>query len=272
MSVPDQITFKSAPVQVGQVTLRTSEEETRMAFLPLGPDGQPVTVLTTSRARHVRREEVTAVRGRVAERLRVTFIEDVTTVDTNGQVERAEGPLAGNTFEVERKSEGAAVGVFDANGAPARFGVAAQVAGQYRDFGRAPAAVSELPVGPQKIGQSSPELGEALVTGISRGASISAVEVPAATLTEIRPGPDGALHGLYRVDVKVAGGSGSAKVTMSLMGTLLLRDVDGATLAIRLQGPVSASPEADSDGAPAPDIPAGAGEFKLTQTMVYARA
>ncbi len=271
MSVPTVISFVSLPVQVGQVTLRTSEEETRMAFLPPGPDGQPVTVLTTSRTRQVRREEVVAVRDSAAERLRVTFIEDVTTVETNGQSERTVGPLAGHTFEVERKSAGASVAVFEANGAPARFGVAAQVAGQYRQFGRAPAAVSEVPVGPQRVGQGSPELAQALVAGISRGATITVVDVPAATLIDIRPGTEGALHGIYRVEAKVTGASGGSKVTMTLTGTLVLRDVDGALLEVRVQGPVSSEPEPGFDGSVDPKTPPGAGEFKLTQNMVYAR-
>ena len=267
-TVPEQITFASPSVQVGQVTLSTSEEETRMAFMPPGPDGQPVTVLTTSRARHVRREEVVAVRETVPERMRVTFIEDTSTVETNGEEERTALPLAGHTFEVERKSPGAAVAVFEANGAPARFGVAAQVAAQYRHFGRAAAAQSEVPVGPQKIGQSSPELADALVAGISRGAAISAVDVASATLIDIRPAAEGALHGIYRVEMKVTGASGGSKVTMNLAGTLILRNVDGAMIDLRLQGPVSSSPEAGPD----PNTPSGAGELKLTQTMVYAKA
>jgi hypothetical protein len=275
MSVPETITFASKPVRVGQVTLRTSEEETRMAFMPPGPDGEPVTVLTQSRSRSVRREEIVAVRGPVAERMRVTFIEDVSTVETNGEPERTVSPLAGSTFEVERKSERAAVLVFDANGAPARFGVAAQVAGQYRHFGRMPPATSEVPVGPQKIGQSSSELGETLIASISRGATITSVEVPAATLIDIRPGPEGTLLGIYRVDVRVTGASNGSKVTMNLMGTLILRNVDGALLEIRLQGPVHSAPEPGEGGAVdagQPGVPPGAGEFKLTQTMVYTPA
>jgi hypothetical protein len=268
MTVPEQITFANTPVQVGQVTLTTSEEETRMAFMPPGPDGQPVTVLTTSRARHVRREEVVVVRETVAERTRVTFIEDVATVETNGEEERTALPLAGHTFEGERKSPGASVAVFEPNGAPARFGVAAQVAAQYRHFGRAPAAQSEVPVGPQKIGQSSPELADALVAGVSRGTTINAVDVASATLIDILPAAEGALHGLYRIEMKVTGSSGGSKVTMNLAGTLILRNVDGAMLEIRLQGPITSAPEAGPD----PNVPSGAGEFKLTQTMVYAKA
>jgi hypothetical protein len=270
MLVPEQITFASAPVQIGQVTLRTSEEETRMVFMPPGADGQPVTVLTTSRARQVRREEVLAVRDGVAERLRVTFIEDVTSVETNGQTEQGMGALAGHTFEVERKSPHVAVAVFEASGAPARFGIGAQVSGQYRHFGRSPPNASELPVGPQRIGQTSRELGEAVVAGISRGAAVSSVDVPAVTLIDIQKGAEGALHGLYRVEAKVVGSSGGSKVTMTLSGTLVLRDTDGAMLEMRLQGPIGSSPEAP-EGGPDP-VPAGAGEFKLTQTTVYAQA
>jgi hypothetical protein len=272
MSVPDQITFASAPAQVGQVTLRTSEEDTRMAFMPPGPDGQPVSVLTHSRARHVRREEVVALREGAIERLRVTFIEDVSTIDTNGEKERVVGPLAGHTFEVERKSDHATLGVFEANGAPARFGVAAQVAGQYRQFGRARLPIPDLPIGPQKIGQSSRELAEALVAGVSRGATITGIESASATLAEIHAGPEGALHGLYTVEIKVVGSSGGSKVTMNLFGSLLLRDADGVILEVKLKGPISSEPEAGPDGSVDLSIPPGAGEFKLTQTMVYAQA
>ncbi len=270
--VPETITFVNTPVRVGQVTLTTSEEETRMAFLPPGPDGQPATVLANTKNRHVRREEVLAIRENVAERLRVTFIEDVSTVDTNGQVERTVGPLAGHTFEVERKGEGASVGVFEASGAPARFGVAAQVSGQYRQLGRRRPQINELPVGPQKIGQSSRELAEAMLASVSRGATITGVESASATLIDIHPGPEGALHGLYRIELKVTGSSGGSRVTMSLSGTMLLRDVDGATLEVKLAGPVTSSPEPGPDGQPEPTVPPGAGEFKLTQTMVYSEA
>ena len=272
MSAPEQITFIASRVQVGQVTLRTSEEETKMVFAPPGPDGQPAPVLTGSRVRHVRREEVVAVREGVVERLRVTFIEEVSTVDTGDQSERTVGPLSGSTFEVERKSENVAVAVFDASGAPARFGVAAQVSGQYRHFGRMPATEVELPVGPQRVGQSSPEFAEGLVAGVSRGAAISAVDVAKATLTEIVVGPEGANHGKYRVDLKVSAAANGSKITMALHGTVVLRDVDGAVLEVILQGSVTSVPEPAADGSVDPQIPSGAGEFKLTQTMVYAQA
>ncbi len=272
MTVPEQISFVTTPVRVGQVTLRTADEETRMAFRSMDADNQPVNVLTQSRARYVRREEVVAVRDNTAERLRVTFIEDVNTVDTNGDVERIVGPLAGHTFEVERKSDQAAIGVFEASGAPARFGVAAQVAGQYRQFGRSGSGKPEVPVGPQKVGQSSRELVEALVAGVSRGATITAVESAGATLTEITAGPNDALHGLYSVEIKVTGASGGSKVTMNLSGTLILRNFDGAILEVRLGGSVASTPDAGPDGQVDLKVPAGAGEFKLTQTMVYAQA
>jgi hypothetical protein len=268
MHVPETITFSPRPTRVGQVTLRTSEEETRLAFLPAGPGGEPVTVLTSSKTRQVRREQVVHLRGAVPERLRVTFVEDVTTVETNGERERTVAPLSGHTYEVERKTEGAALGVFEANGAPARFGVAAQVSGQYRSFGRTPPAQSELPLGPQRVGQSAPELADTLLESIGQGATITAVEVPSTTLIEIIEGPEGALHGLYRVDVKVTGASGGSKVQMTLTGTLVVRDVDGAMLEMRLQGAVTSSPDGAADSA----VPAGAGDFKLTQTLVYASA
>lgn len=272
--VPDQIAFVNVPVKVGQVTLHTAEEETRMAFMPPGPDGQPVSVLTQSKSRHVRREEVVAVRDTTIERLRVTFIEDVSSVDTNGETDRTVGPLAGHTYEVERKSDNASLGVFEASGAPARFGVAAQVAGQYRQFGRSRPPTPELPVGPQKIGQSSRELAEAMISGIMRAATITSVETATATLIDIRQGPeaDGALHGIYRVEMKVTGSSGGSKITMNLAGTLVLRNVDGAMLEVQLQGPVTSTPEPGPDGVVDVEVPSGAGEFKLTQTMVYADA
>lgn len=269
---PETITFVNMPIRIGQVTLTTSEEETRMAFMTPGQDGQPVTVLTTTKSRHVRREEVVAIRENVAERLRVTFIEDVSTVDTGGQVERAVGPLAGNTFEVERRGENASIGVFEVSGAPARFGIAAQVSGHYRQLGRKRPRANELPVGPQKVGQPSRELAEAMLASASRGATITSVDFATATLLEIHAAQDGTLHGLYGVEIKIVGSSGGSKVTMSLSGTMLLRDADGATLEVKLSGPVNSEPELGPDGQPEPTVPPGAGEFKLTQSMVYSEA
>jgi len=272
MTVLEQISFVTTPVRVGQVTLRTADEETRMAFRSMDADDQPVDVLTQSRARHVRREEIVAVRENTAERLRVTFIEDVNSVETNGDTERTVGPLAGRTFEVERKSDQAVIAVFEANGAPARFGVAAQVAGQYRQFGRTRPQRPEVPVGPQKVGQTSRELAEALIAGVARGATITSVESAVATLVEITSGPDDALHGLYSIEIKVTGASGGSKVTMNLAGTLILRNFDGAMLEVRLKGSVASTPDAGPDGQVDVKMPSGAGEFKLTQTMVYAQA
>ena len=183
------------------------------------------------------------------------------------------GPFVGTTFEVERQSDRASVAVFEADGAPARFGVAAQIAGLYRHFGRtSDPAASKLPAGSQKIGQSSPDAAELLVTEISRGVSITHVEVRASTLSEIRPAANGALHGLYDVEVEVIGASEGSLVTMNLKGTLLLRDVDGALLEVRLQGPIKSGPEPDDDGAVDPETPVGTGELKMTVTMVYAQA
>jgi hypothetical protein len=56
---------------------------------------------------------------------------------------------------------------------------------------------------------------------------------------------------------------------MNVPGSLVRRDVAGALLEIRLQGPVSSASDADAAD---PSVPAGAGEFKLTETMVYAKA
>lgn len=267
MSVPEEITFLNVPVHVGQVTLHTSEEETRMVFAPPGAEGEPVSVSSITRSRHVRREQVVAMRESLVERLRVTFVEEVTTVETNGQKERTVGPLAGKTFEVERKSDRAALAVYETSGAPARFGIAAQVSGQYRNFGR-PVPVS-LPAGPQRVGQSSPELSESLLAGISRGATITNVDPPVATLAEIREAPGGALHGLYDVEVKLGGASGGSVVTMHLKGAITLRDRDGAVLEVRLQGRINSAPEVRPDGSVDPKVPPGAGEFKTTQSMVY---
>ena len=271
MSEPQEITFQSGLPQIGQITLFTSEEETRLLFTGKHKsDGAPVRAVSTSRSRRVRREEILAVGGIVAERLRVAFIEDVTTNESNGKKERAVGPFAGKTFEIERKADRAALVVYDAGGAPARFGVAAQIAGLYRDFGRADAAV-KLPVGPQRIGQSSPELAQTIIANVSRGATISQVQVPGVTLVDIVPGPEPSLHGLYQLDVKIAGASGGSKISMTLRGTLTLRDVDGAALEMKLQGSVRSEPEVGFDGAVDPRAPPGAGEFKLTQSTVYAR-
>jgi hypothetical protein len=108
-----------------------------------------------------------------------------------------------------------------------------------------------------------------MAAGVTRGTSISKVESPEATLTEIRPGPAGALHGLYRVALKVTGESGGSVITLDLKGTILLRDVDGVPLEVRLQGPLVTGP--DPAAGPTP-IPSGTGEFKLVHTMVYGKA
>jgi hypothetical protein len=269
--VPETIRFVNAPIKVGQVTLTTSEEETKMAFASPGPDGEPESVLTQTRARHVRREEIVAVREGIPERQRVTFIEDVTTTDTNGVGERTVGPLAGLTFEVERKTPGGSLGVFDPGGAPARFGIAAQVSGQYRHFGHSRPETAELPVGPQRVGQSSRELAQALIAGVARGATITGVESAEALLADILEGPEGTLLGRYQIALKVNGSSGGSKVTMSLSGTLLVRDADGAILELKLQGPVTSEPDAPG-GATELGVPSGMGEFKLSQTVVYGQA
>ncbi len=270
MSEPQEITFQSGPPQIGQITLFTSEEETRLVFVGTRTsDGEPVQNLSTSRTRRVRREEILAVRGPVGERLRVTFIEDVSTSDAGGKKDRSVGPLSGKTFEIERKTDRGAITVYDAGGTPSRFGVAAQVAGLYRDFGRADAPTIKLPVGPQQIGTAAPELAESMAEGVARGASLTKVEVPEATLTEIRPGPAGAHHGLYRLALKITGESSGSVVSLDLKGTVLVRDVDGALLEVRAQGPLLSTPD---PAAPPANIPAGAGEFKMVQTMVYARA
>ena len=108
-----------------------------------------------------------------------------------------------------------------------------------------------------------------MAAGVTRGTAISNVEAPEATLAEIRPGPAGALHGLYRLALKITGESDGSVVTLDLKGTILLRDVDGASLEVRVAGPLVSTPDPE---APAANIPGGAGEFKMVQTMVYARA
>ena len=273
MSEPVEITFHSGPPRIGQVTLFTSEEETRLLFTGTRVnDGARVRSVSTSRSRRVRREEIIAARGKVAQRVRVAFIEDVTTTDTDGKKGRSVGPFAGSTFEIERKDDHADLSVYDTSGAPVRLGIAAQIAGLYRDFGREGAPPVKLPAGPQRIGQSAPELAESMAAGIAAGASLSKVESPQATLAEIRPGQNGALHGLYRVSLKVSGESSGSLVALDLTGTILLRDVDSVPLEVRLQGPLRSTPPDPAAGAPPGTIPGAAGEFKMTQTMVYARA
>lgn len=269
MSEPEEITFHNGPPHLGLITLFTSEEETKLLFTGRMPDGERVAVTSTSRSRRVRREEVLAVRGNVAERIRVAFIEDVTTGQMGDKKERSVGPFAGKTFEVERKADRAGVMVFDAGGGAARFGIAAQIAGLYKDFGREDKPPIKLPAGPQHVGQEAPEIAESMAAGVGGGAAITEVKVLEAVLAEIRPGPSGALHGLYRVALKVSGESDGSLVTLDLTGNILLRDVDGAPLEVRLSGPLHSTPD---PAIPAGKIPGAAGEFKMVQTMVYAKA
>jgi hypothetical protein len=269
MPEPEEITFLSGPPPIGQIKLLTSEEETKLVFTGARTsDGATITNLSRNRTRKVRREEILAVRGVVGQRMRVAFIEDVTTSDAGGRKERHIGALAGMTFEIERKSDQAALVVYDVGGTTSLYGVAAQVAGLYRDFGR-PDTLLKLPSGPQQVGKSAPELAESMAAAIQRSASITKVEGPEATLREIRRGPAGALQGLYDVAFKLTGESDGSEVTMNLKGTILLRDVDGAPLEVRISGPLLSTPD---PMAPTANIPAGAGEFTMVQTMVYARA
>jgi hypothetical protein len=271
MSDPQEITFQSGQPHVGQVTLFTDEEETRLVFAGRRKsDGSPVRTASLSRSRRVRREEILGVRGLVAQRLRVAFIEDVSTSETDGRKERVVGPFAGGTFEIEREDDSAALIVYDGSGAPATYGASAQIAGLYRGFGRAGEVDIKLPHGPQRVGQEAPEIAESMAAGVTRGTAISKVESPEATLAEIRPGPAGALHGLYRVALKVTGESGGSLITLDLKGTILLRDVDGAPLEVRLQGPLATGP--DPNAASNVPIPSGSGELKLVHTMVYGKA
>jgi hypothetical protein len=271
MADPEEITFQSPLPHIGRITLLTSEEETKLVFAGTRmSDGAPVRNLSTNRTRRVRREEMLAVRGTVGERLRVAFIEDVTTSEAGGRKDRHVGALSGQTFEIERKTDQGALTVYDVGGGtPALYGVAAQVAGIYRDFGRGDAPQVKLPVGPQRIGKSAPELAESMAAGITRGASITKVEGSDATLTQIRPGPAGALHGLYQLALKVTAESDGSEITLDLKGTILLRDVDGLPLEVRISGPLLSTPDPQAARA---NVPAGAGEFKMVQTMVYPRA
>jgi hypothetical protein len=126
MAEPEEITFQTAMPQVGQVTLFTSEEETSLLFTGRKKsDGAPVRSTSLSRSRRVRREEVLRVRVPVAQRLRVVFIEDVSTSETDGKKERTVGPFVGKSFEIERPTEQGALTVYDdaAGGSPASYGV-----------------------------------------------------------------------------------------------------------------------------------------------------
>jgi hypothetical protein len=270
MSDPQEITFHPGLPQVGQITLFTSEEETRLLFIGRKKsDGSPVRNASLSRTRRVRREEILGVRGTVAQRIRVAFIEDTSTSETDGKKQRAVGPYAGRSFEIERPADAAALTVYDAGGGATSYGVSAQIAGLYRDFGRGDGQAIKLPAGPQHVGQTAPEIAESMAAGVTQGSSISKVEDPEATLAEIRPGPSGALHGIYHVAMKVTGESGGSVITLDLKGTLLVRDVDGAPLEIRLQGPLVTAP--DPEAGPT-TIPSGTGELKLVHTMVYGKA
>src|SRR3954451_12372821 len=106
MADPEEITFQSGLPQIGQITLFTTEEETRLLFTGKKvSDGAPVAYTALSRSRRVRREEILAVRSTLPERMRVAFIEDVTTTDNDGKKARTVGPFAGSTYEIERKDE-----------------------------------------------------------------------------------------------------------------------------------------------------------------------
>jgi hypothetical protein len=264
MDQPREISFRAGVPAVGQTTLCTSEEETRLQFTGTRvSDGARVCVVSMTRSRRVRREEILDVHGNVARRLRVAFLEEVTETDNNGAKAESAGPLAGGTFEIERRDGGADLEVREAGGVPARREIAERVAGLYGDFGREDAPI-RLPGGPQCVGQSAPEIAESLAAGVARGAAISRVEITDATLAEILPGPAGALHGVYRVGMKVQGESGGSLVAMELSGTILLRDVDGAPLEVRLQGPLRSTPSPEAGG----NIPGGEGEFRMSQTLV----
>ena len=260
-SVPRTITFHPMPPQPGRIVTRVVSQQTDMILSPATPSGDSMTYAQSVRNRYVRREETLEVVDGVSLKQRVTYVDDRSEIEKNGNVERAAGPLMGKTYVIERRTDGRhELRVFEASGVPARLDEESYVTIDYLNFGATGSSDEDLPKGPQSVGNPAPALLHTLVDSLS--GRQKTVEDASIALAEIQRSGD-LLVGVYRFSLRVTIPSPDAIVTMYLDGRLAVRDVDGEPAELSMQGPIKLAPLAG------PSVAPGGGTFRLEEKRTY---
>src|SRR5436305_1466824 len=99
----DRVTLGDEVRHVGEVRVHKSEQAAAVKMLVASEPGQPPKiVLVESLDREVRRDEVLAVEGNDARKLRVIYLEKSKVSSTNGKAQMVAYPVVGKVFIVER--------------------------------------------------------------------------------------------------------------------------------------------------------------------------
>ena len=241
----DQVTLGDEVRHVGEIRVHKTEQAAALKMLVAdAAEKPPKMVLVESLDREVRRDEVLAVEGPDAKKLRVTYLEKSKASSTNGKAQMMVYPVVGKVFLVERLV-GRTV-VTHEDGTPLGLGEEEIVADDYKSDGPTPEKLEAELRKPMRIGDRIEALAALLRRGLPANVAEAKVDV---VLTGVRDNPLGQVA-VFSVAIDAVGLDGDAKIAMSLKGELLVRVSDGASIGSDLGGDLAmARPPAEDQAA-----------------------
>ena len=256
MVAGDQVTLGDEVRHVGEVRVHKSEQAAAVKMLVASEPGQPPKpVLFESLEREVRRDEVLAVEGNDAKKLRVMYLEKSKLTSTNGKGQMLTYPVVGKVFIVERL-----VGrtmITHEDGTPLGLGEEEIVADDYKSGGPTPEQINAELRKPMHIGDRIDALAALLKRSLPPNIEQAKVDV---VLTGVRDNPLGQVA-VFSVAIDALGLDGDIKIAMSLKGELLVRVSDGADIGSDMGGDLAMARP------PGEDQPAikGAGRIRFVE-------
>ena len=226
----DQVTMGDEVRHVGEVRVHKSEEAAAVKMVVSEPGQPKKMVVVESLERESRRDEVLAVEGREAKKLRVIYLEKSKATSTNGQPKLVVYPVVGKVFVVDRLV-GRTV-ITHEDGTPLGLGEEEIVASDYKPKSPVSEQLDAELRKPMRIGEKVEALATLMRRGMPANVEEAKVEV---VLTGVRDNPLGQVA-VFSVAIDAIGPDGDIKVGMSLKGELLVRVSDGADVGSDIGG------------------------------------
>ena len=191
---------------------------------------QPSTMETSER--ETKSEELLAVNGDAATKLKVVFAEKTERVQEGQKPEtKRASPVAGKTYVVEAK-EGK-ISVTDENGKSVSPVEAAILQKSYKYLGKPDPLSTLMPSHPIRVGDKVDELADALRQSIGKSAGDMAVGRVAVTLTDVHDD-----EGIFAVSMELSKAEGPMKFVIEQKGIMRVRRADSLLASVSLAGPV----------------------------------
>ncbi|MBI5481576.1 MAG: hypothetical protein HY906_22155 [Deltaproteobacteria bacterium] len=194
--------------------------------------GKPQKATMEKSESETRQEEVLAVKGEAATKVKVTFVEKTVTVKEEGKERKRPSPVAGKTYVVEAK-DGKLVVLLDGD-RPAPPMQAKVVKEAYETLGKVDPLYAGVPGRPLKPGDKVEELAKAMKEIMLTRAKEMEVSSVNVVFKGVKDG-----EGVFEVEVALAAVEKPMRFDMKLKGEARVSLTTGQPISTNLKGPMS---------------------------------